>query len=159
MRRFPVCPTGLSLLQGASNKILSLEGIVALTKLTRLCPNCMKVFYTVGGAFANECPHCGYSFVKKRAYKRTKKSVSCTFVYRGTSYTATTRNVSKSGVCIEYQYIGEHLPKDAVLKFSSRSLNIYTPARLVWTKELSTRKAVAGLKFLKAGSTETTEKG
>lgn len=75
--------------------------------------------------------------------------VECAFIYKGVRYPAVTRNISDSGVCIEYSFSEEHVPQDAVLGFFSRPLDLETPAQMVWTKNVEMGKRVAGLKYLK----------
>ncbi len=125
-----------------------------MTKLTRLCPSCRKVFYATNDKDTHTCPNCGYSFVKKRSFQRIPRIVECAFIYKGVRYPALTKNVSDSGVCIEYSFSDEHVPQDAILGFFSRPLDIETPAQMVWVKDVERGKTVAGLKYLQ---TETAE--
>ena len=117
----------------------------------RLCPDCKRAFFYQLNNAPYTCPHCDYIFLKKRAFERTQKSVRCVFYFKGATRSAKTIDYSRGGVSVEYS--GKPLPQNTFLDFHSNALDIHIPVRTVWSRAKNSRKAMAGLKFLRAVKT------
>ena len=70
------------------------------------CPKCGKTFFASDVEAFQPCLHCGFVFSgkygpEKRREKRTPKEISFSFSFQGSSFEASTFDVSENGVGIQ----------------------------------------------------------
>ncbi|MBE0428025.1 MAG: PilZ domain-containing protein [Nitrospirae bacterium] len=115
-----------------------------------LCPKCNKASYSADRQFYAPCPYCGHIFSGKhgsdrRNEERTTKKISFGFPHNGQSLQANTKDLSRSGLCVE---IFSELPITAGDDINLSIEDNRFKARVVWKKTLPDKSLIGLQKII-----------
>ena len=111
----------------------------------QICPKCKKVSYLDAKAILPVCSNCGYAFDERRTFDR-KEKVANIFFFGVVPHKALTKDVSDTGARIAYS--GKPFEQDTLLNFKFEGLTARKSAKVVWSREMGSKRAESGLMYV-----------
>lgn len=111
----------------------------------RICPNCKRAFYSLGGEDA-VCSFCGTPVTERRGGDRFASRVEFFLNMLDRPVPARVEDYSKSGIRVAYP--GKPLGIDSIIDLDIHELALKVRARAVWSRALKGNISYTGFTFI-----------